>query len=434
MAAGDDEFGTELRRLRQAAGLSLSGLARKVHYSKGYLSKIETGAKPARDDLARRCDAVLSADGQLASLVPPSDTIGKDNIADDFGESGQVVWTMTLDPDRTSRFASIPRRDVLMMGAAMTLCLSARPGSLAAATRNDATLQSFYLLFDQTRQLGQKISPSVVLPSVITNTHALRELAAAAPNRAWPKLLLLASRYAEYAGWMSQESGQDGAALWWTAQAVEMAAEAGDSDLAAYALVRRALITLYRGDPIQTVELARQAQAHPKVPARIRGLAAQREAQGHALSGDYNHCRRLLDKAARLLAISTTDPDGGPMMGTSTVADPVTMATGWCLHDLGRSREAAEILDRELARVPRSALRARARFGARRALAYACSGEVDHACELVKDVVDAAEVVDSATVRLDLGQLARTLSRWHAHGPVRDVQPHLIAALRTSAA
>jgi hypothetical protein len=267
---------------------------------------------------------------------------------------------------------------------------------------------------------------------VITYTHTLRELAAAAPDRARPGLLLLAARYAEYAGWMSQESGQDEASLWWTTQAVEMATEAGDSDLAAYALVRQALITLYRSDPVQTVELARRAQSDPKVPARIRGLAAQREAQGHALGGDYNRCRHLLDEAARLLA-ATADPRGGPIVGTSTVADPVTMVTGWCLHDLGRPHEAAQILDRELMHVPHSACRARARFGARRALAYACAGEVDHACELAKDVIDAAEMVDSATVRLDLGQLTRTLSRWHSHKPVQDVQPRLRAALRTSA-
>lgn len=432
MAAGHHEFGTELRRLRRVAGLSLSGLAREVHYSKGHLSKIETGAKPVNISLARRCDALLCADGRLAALVPTPAKTGKDDIVDSFGQNGQAVWTMTLGPNGTSGFAPIPRRDVLITGAATMLGLSASHGSLTAAARSETTLQSFHLLFDQTRQLGQKVSPSVVLSSVITYTHNLRELAVAAPERARPGLLLLAARYAEYAGWMSQESGQDDAALWWTAQAVEMAAEAGDNNLAAYALVRRALITLYRGDPIQTVELARQAQADPTVPARIRGLAAQREAQGHALGGDYDRCRHLLDEAARLL--DAAEPCGGPTVGTSTVADPVTMATGWCLHDLGRSREAAGILDRELTRVPRSAIRARARFGARRALAYACAGEVEHACQLTQDVIDAAEVVDSATVRLDLGQLARTLSRWHAYKPVQDVQHRLIGALRTPAA
>jgi transcriptional regulator with XRE-family HTH domain len=48
-------FGTELRRLRVAAGLSLGDLADVVHYSKGYLSKIESGDKPPNTALARRC-------------------------------------------------------------------------------------------------------------------------------------------------------------------------------------------------------------------------------------------------------------------------------------------------------------------------------------------------------------------------------------------
>jgi transcriptional regulator with XRE-family HTH domain len=63
-------FGAELRRLRTAAGLSLTGLAGLVHYSKGYLSKIETGHQRPHPDLARRCDAVLDAAGTLTALVP----------------------------------------------------------------------------------------------------------------------------------------------------------------------------------------------------------------------------------------------------------------------------------------------------------------------------------------------------------------------------
>ncbi|MGH3863244.1 helix-turn-helix domain-containing protein, partial [Actinokineospora sp.] len=66
----DRGFGAELRRWRIKRELSLSGLARLVHYSKGYLSKIENGDKPPNPDIARRCDEALRADGQLVSLVP----------------------------------------------------------------------------------------------------------------------------------------------------------------------------------------------------------------------------------------------------------------------------------------------------------------------------------------------------------------------------
>ncbi|WP_259407594.1 nSTAND1 domain-containing NTPase [Streptomyces akebiae] len=56
--------------------MSLTDLARRTHYSKGYLSKIETGAKRPTVDVARLCDQVLRADGELLRLVrqaPPRD-------------------------------------------------------------------------------------------------------------------------------------------------------------------------------------------------------------------------------------------------------------------------------------------------------------------------------------------------------------------------
>ncbi|MFL4952718.1 helix-turn-helix domain-containing protein [Streptomyces sp. MMS24-I31] len=62
-------FPQQLRRRRQQRGLSLADLARQTHYSKGYLSKIETGAKRATVDVARRCDQILGAEGALLRLV-----------------------------------------------------------------------------------------------------------------------------------------------------------------------------------------------------------------------------------------------------------------------------------------------------------------------------------------------------------------------------
>ncbi|MGW6008567.1 nSTAND1 domain-containing NTPase [Streptomyces sp. NPDC055210] len=62
-------FSAHLRRLRQERGLSLTDLARRTHYSKGYLSKIETGTKRVTVDVARLCDQALRADGELLKLV-----------------------------------------------------------------------------------------------------------------------------------------------------------------------------------------------------------------------------------------------------------------------------------------------------------------------------------------------------------------------------
>ncbi|MFB9962463.1 nSTAND1 domain-containing NTPase [Sinosporangium siamense] len=61
--------GARLRRLRVERGLSLGEMSRLTHYSKGYLSKIETDDKALTPGVARRCDEVLETGGELADLV-----------------------------------------------------------------------------------------------------------------------------------------------------------------------------------------------------------------------------------------------------------------------------------------------------------------------------------------------------------------------------
>ncbi|MGH3438369.1 MAG: ATP-binding protein [Sciscionella sp.] len=63
-------FGSELRRLRVAADLSLTALASRIHYSKGYLSKVETGTALPNHTLAALCDTELGTGGRLVMLVP----------------------------------------------------------------------------------------------------------------------------------------------------------------------------------------------------------------------------------------------------------------------------------------------------------------------------------------------------------------------------
>ncbi|MER6892768.1 transcriptional regulator, partial [Amycolatopsis sp. NPDC000740] len=146
------------------------------------------------------------------------------------------------------------------------------------------------------------------------------------------------------------------------------------------------------------------------------------------LAGDPDGCMRALDRARAWLQ----DPAGmpaGPVIGTSQVADPVGVATGWCLYDLGRPAEAASVLDREIARIPHGAVRARTRFGLRLCLAYAASGELEQACRLAQPLLAQIVQLGSATIRTDLRKLAVVLRRWHAHPAVRVVSPELTAVL-----
>ncbi|MFG1669225.1 helix-turn-helix domain-containing protein [Streptomyces sp. Y7] len=435
-------FGAELRRLRIAAGLTLTQLASSVHYSKGQLSKIETGQKRPSPELARLCDATLDARGGLASLVPTRPP-RRDPVA---SKTTGSVPPMDETPPRPPSPPS--RRQVIAVGAAAVLsvgpgeemtppgpwaasassAMSAGPSATGPEAFGEPMADAYRSLLAQYRRLGQVSPPASLLPAVAEQTRALRALAERTGSRAGRALLALAARFAEFTGWLSQEASDEDAALRWTAHAVDLAAACGDRDLASYALVRRALITYYRGEARDTVALAEGARSD-QLPPRIRGLAAQREAQGHALAGEHDACMRGLDRARALLARDQGLPSGAPVLGTTHLHDPVSMITGWCLVDLGRPHEAAEILDRECARLPLDAWRTQVRYGVRRALAHARAGEIDHACELTEQLLPPAASVSSATIATDLRRLSRTLSRHPRNRSCLAVSPRLTAVL-----
>jgi hypothetical protein len=121
------------------------------------------------------------------------------------------------------------------------------------------------------------------------------------------------------------------------------------------------------------------------------------------------------------------------VLGTTHLSDPAAMFFGWCLYDLGRPAEAAAALDRELSDIPADAMRTNARFGVRRALAYAVGGEIEHACHLTSELLRSVDVVDSATISTDLRRLNRVLARFHRNAAVRELSPRLTASLRIGA-
>jgi transcriptional regulator with XRE-family HTH domain len=79
MQAGDQEavpssarqlFGSELRRMRQALGLSQDQLAGLVLHSRTLIATVELGKRWPPHDLAVRCDDVMHGDGALTRLWP----------------------------------------------------------------------------------------------------------------------------------------------------------------------------------------------------------------------------------------------------------------------------------------------------------------------------------------------------------------------------
>ncbi|MDI6098174.1 helix-turn-helix transcriptional regulator [Actinoplanes sp. NEAU-A12] len=405
-------FGAELRARRLAAGVSLTRFARAVNYSKSHISKIENGMKVPGTLLARICDAALDADGKLAALAPAVRPSAAEASATEAGH--ESPWVLELDPSGRGRF-----------GAATTV---AEWPSMPGTPRDAGHLvDAFRVQFDNLRRMTQFMPPAAMIPILITGTRAVRLTALPAPEPARSRLLLLAGRYAELTGWMAQESGDDASALWWTGLAVRFAAEGGDHHIAAYADVRRADIAMYQRNGAKTISLAQRVQ-DTKCSSRVLGLAAQREAQGHALQGDYDACRHALDRAATWLN-QPDDTAAEPVLGTSTVHDPIAMAADWCLYDLGRPEQAGQRLIGQLNQTPMWASRTRARLGARYALGLLAAGRVEEGCAALETALDDSVGLGSATIRTDLLEAGRHLNRRPADLMVRAVMPRLIEAL-----
>jgi tetratricopeptide (TPR) repeat protein len=395
MESDSESFGDLLRRFRESRSMSLTDLANKINFSKGYLSRIETGGRRGNQTVAAICDRALDTGGALARHLQAAHQ----------GRRGYRVPR--------------PRRPEY------------EPGSVAL---NAADLDTAEGLFEHLRGMGRTTNSRLVLPGLVAYTRTLIDGVPVRGPVVRRRHLLLVARYAEFVGWMLQEAGATEQALRWTDRAVEFAAAADDRAMAAHAQVRRALFAMYRNDPTQTVDLAGAAVRAAGPWPRIHRAAWQRLAQGHALAGRAGPAEEALARAAALVVDEPTAPPPALVLGPAGPADSVTLTTAWCYTELGRWEEAAEMLCSALPRFPDASRRSRARYGVRAAYAQAMSGDPGVACQTLRSVLVDVVAVRSATVGQDLARLKSVLRRFPRHPDVIETAQPLARAIRESRA
>ncbi|MGK5730355.1 helix-turn-helix domain-containing protein [Streptomyces sp. URMC 124] len=149
-------FGVTLRERRLEQGLSLAGLSKTIHYSKGHLSRIESGDKRPSEDLARRCDEALGARGELLAAHRALSTERSQ------GRTSCPPFQLPPDPRHfTGRHAETAELDALAAlpgpaggGAAPVVLIDGKPGvgktalALRWAHRNAASFPDGVLFHD----------------------------------------------------------------------------------------------------------------------------------------------------------------------------------------------------------------------------------------------------------------------------------------------
>jgi transcriptional regulator with XRE-family HTH domain len=396
--AATDDFGTRHMRLRMRRGWSLVQMQRQTGISRSYLGNLETGGRTPSPRIAEICDRSLNADGSLIAL---GDARRGRKIGSTAGLRAEAA-----DADRAEERPAE----------------KADPEQLLARRTQDLL---------RLRHTAQRDRPGAVLPALTEGARALASQASITGGALGRELWLGAARFAELAGWMAQEAGDEDGAEHWTVAAAGLAGRGGDRDMGSYLWERRALVMLYRADGPETVRLARRGAAARSASARVRGLACRREAQGHALAGDADACRRSLELAAELIAKAPAPYPRGHSWGPNSIRDSSSLVEASCLVDLGRHRAAAELFGADpVDCVPADALRTRVRFAARAAMAFAGAGELALACALAESLLPEAARVDSATIRADLRRLLRLLGRNRRRPGVCALIPDLYNVVR----
>lgn len=240
------DFGSELRRLLVARGMSLRETARQVPCDSGYLSKVAAGRKRPSAELAARLDEVLGAGGELADLAA-ADHPGTGSSELDLIELGRRAEASDVGSGTLE----------LLTGAVEGLCRDYSRedvGALCARARG-------YLGYI---------------------THLLERRTTLAQHR---ELLVLAGWLAALMACAGYDAGDRPAARTACRMARQFATQAGHGEIAAWSFEIAAWFALVESRYADTVALSEAGMEHAGITSAGVQLALQ-SARGYARMGD----------------------------------------------------------------------------------------------------------------------------------------------------
>ena len=266
-----------------------------------------------------------------------------------------------------------------------------------------ALLGHFGVMLDQYAAADHIVGHGPLLVAAQDQASYLDRLArhAAGPSRA--ELLKLSARYAEFVGWLHQDSGDFTAATFWTDRAVECAHELDDAQALSYVLHRKSNIATDAGEAGRALGLAEAALRHgDELTPRLRAVALRQKANAQAMVGDRESCARSLgDALAEAHAGASATRDDVASYCTPAYVD---METGNCWLTLGKAAKAVPFLERGLAEWPAGQDRDRGLCLSRLAAAHAHAGDLDAAATAG---LHSLEVVRGASSARSLSELRR---------------------------
>lgn len=374
-------FSDNLARLMTASGIGVRALARMSGYSAGYLSRLRNGLQAPPADTAARLDELLGADGALIAAA-------------------RQHASKPPRPDMTAAWRAAPPAPPEPAGF---------PDGISPAKHLHRLR---VVLMEQDNLLG----PSHVAPVLLDQIRLIERLRQGRDGTDGRELLLLQAMYSEFAAWCAQDAADWRTAQYWLDRALELAHMTLDPVWPAYILARKAQLAGDMHDPVHAVGLARAAAATARNGnrARLSGVAAAYQAQGHALAGDETACMSALDTARE----QADGPDEDPSVPWAGWLGPlyVTVHEARCQAALGHHAEAAALYAEAIAGIPDRMCRDRGVYTARMALAQAAAGDIDAAAADGLTALNLAQATSSGRIITELRRLDSAVARHRTHG------------------
>lgn len=446
-------WGCDLRKAREARGMSLSALSARVTYNASYLAKFERAERPVPRHAAVALDAALDVCGVLlrswdvaVQEAEAGARTSRGHVANQPGHVASSVDTLAFPgprqagsleddtdtvvvPCRTPegiRFVPVPRRAVLASGlvglaaASLPVPAFAAPYS-SVGSSTPAPIEHFAQVRRVLIQTDNLMGPRTVLPAITQKLGELTALRRKARGKDAERLLELETRFEELAGWLAQDIGDERAAYAHTARALDDSHITGDPELTAYILGRKAQLAADLGHRSDALGLATAARRTAPTGSRLEVIAVMHQAHGHSLLGEKLEALRGYDEA--LLLLDRANQDG--VWGSWLDSAYIRTARARSLADLGQHEQAVAGFRDALETLPAGYRRDRGVYLARAARSHAGVGDIEQAAVVGLEAVQIAAETGSARIIDQLGLLDATLAAAPSAPGVREFRSSL---------
>ncbi len=353
-----------------------------------------------------------------------------------------IVPCRTLDGRIT--WVSIPRRTFLLGGLGaigVAAGIPARPGGPAGTVNpTTAKLQAALgraaemspvehlqqvrrILIDSDNLLG----PRHVIPAVHDQIQLIQQLRASRKGADRQALLVMQAEYAEFAGWLHQDSSDFRGAQFWLDRALEWSHGAGDHELATYVMVRKSQLAGDMRDGTSATDIAEAASNMARRGSRLEATAATYGAHGYALSGENTACLRAIDNAREMANRLNDDPESP----WATWLDDayIEVQRGRCLSILGNHKQAVSVFQQAIEELPPAFHRDRGVYLAREALAHAGARNPEQAADVGMKALAIAHDTQSGRIIDELARVDSDLAPWATLPAVTDFRDALTSVI-----